>query len=460
MKLAEYPEYTATGEKWFRSIPSHWRTLPLYAVAKTKSVSNCVDRELLSVYLDLGVIRFSDIKEKRTNATSEDLSKYQAVDPGDFVLNNQQAWRGSVGVSKYSGIVSPAYLVLDVRNDLDPSYANFLFRDRRMVSQYLVCSKGVGSIQRNLYWPHLKRVTIVIPPTDEQVHIAKVAKGKTIQINKFIRNKRRLIELLKEQKQNVINQAVTRGLDPKVKFKPSGVEWIGDIPERWDVRRLKYLLREVDERSKTGEEQHLSMSQKHGGLVSSSEIEERRLMSDSYAGGKLCKLGDIVLNRLKAHLGVFSHAPCGGVISPDYSVFRAIADIEPVYYEYLLRSTVIRHELRIHCKGIVEGFWRLYSDDFLSLKVPVPQRDEQLEIVKGIEERFLTIDQTIARTEREIELMREYRTRLISDVVTGQVDVRGIEVPEVAEDELLALDEDTSEADDVIDDEGDMDETD
>lgn len=141
-------------------------------------------------------------------------------------------------------------------------------------------------------------------------------------------------------------------------------------------------------------------------------------------------------------------------------MFRAIADIEPVYYEYLLRSTVIRHELRIHCKGIVEGFWRLYSDDFLSLKVPVPQRDEQLEIVKGIEERFLTIDQTIARTEREIELMREYRTRLISDVVTGQVDVRGIEVPEVAEDELLALDEDTSEADDVIDDEGDMDETD
>jgi type I restriction enzyme S subunit len=229
------------------------------------------------------------------------------------------------------------------------------------------------------------------------------------------------------------------------------VEWIGDIPEYWFCQRLKGLFREIDERSLSGAEQHLSMSQKHGGLVKSSEIEERRLMSESYAGGKLCASDDIILNRLKAHLGVFALAPCDGVISPDYSVFRGLTEIEPLYFEYLLRSTTIRPELRMRCKGIVEGFWRLYSDDFLALKVPVPPIDEQREIIKEISSCSIAIDKATVRAKDEIDLIREYRARLISDVVTGQVDVRHIAIPEIAGEDLTPLDEDDTDAEDLLD---------
>ncbi|MDG0792260.1 hypothetical protein OMP38_16325 [Cohnella ginsengisoli] len=142
-----------------------WKTVPFYGIAKPKQVVNCQDRELLSVYLGKGVVPFSSQTAKRTNVTSTDLSKYQAVDYGDFVLNNQQAWRGSVGVSKHHGIVSPAYIVLALSNDISNDYANYLFQSRSMVDKYVVCSKGVGSIQRNIYWDYLKRVNLFLPPT-------------------------------------------------------------------------------------------------------------------------------------------------------------------------------------------------------------------------------------------------------------------------------------------------------
>ena len=130
-----YPAYKSSGVEWLGDVPEHWETLPLCAIGTPKSITGQQHRELLSVYLGRGVIRFFEAEEKRTNVTSEDLSKYQAVDPGDFVLNNQQAWRGSVGVSNHSGIVSPAYIVLSLNPKLHPDFANLLFQDRVMVTQ-------------------------------------------------------------------------------------------------------------------------------------------------------------------------------------------------------------------------------------------------------------------------------------------------------------------------------------
>lgn len=472
MKLAPYPEYRETGETWFKNVPAHWKTLPLCAVARTKSITNCVDRELLSVYLDLGVIRFSDVKEKRTNATSEDLSKYQAVDPGDFVLNNQQAWRGSVGVSKYSGIVSPAYLVLEVHSELYPDYANVLFRDRKMVNQYLVSSKGVGSIQRNLYWPHLKRATVAIPPVDEQVRIAKVVKSKTAQINKFIRNKRRFIELLKEQKQNVINQAVTRGLDPKVKFKPSGVEWIGDIPEHWDARRLRTLaaVRASGVDKNTNEDEVPVMLcnyvdvYKNDRITAAIDFMKATATPEEIRAFEL-KAGDVIITKDSESwddiaIPTFVPETIPGVVCAYHlALIRPFSgEIEGEFLFRAFSSDPVADQFRIAATGVTR--FGLAQGAIKGAFFPLPPLEEQRAIIAHINEKCAEISLAISRAEREIELMREYRARLISDVVTGQVDVRGIEVPEVAEDELLALEEDTAESDDVIDDEGDMDETD
>src|ERR1043165_6070856 len=194
IEIRKYPSYKDSGAQSMREVPAHWKILPLYSIARPKSIADCIHRELLSVYLEKGVIKFSEVEEKRTNVTSLDLSQYQAVDPGDFVLNNQQAWRGSVGVSPYEGIVSPAYFVLSLSAELNPSFANYLFRDGAMVSQYLICSRGVGTIQRNLYWQELKRVTVCLPPPEEQSAIVKFLDVKTTLIDQAIVIKKNQIE--------------------------------------------------------------------------------------------------------------------------------------------------------------------------------------------------------------------------------------------------------------------------
>ena len=165
--------------------------------------------ELLSVFLHKGVIRFVEENEKRTNVTSTDLSKYQLVEPGDFIMNNQQAWRGSVGVSRYRGIVSPAYFVMRLSDCLKPDFANYLLRSRRVVSIFERCSRGVGTIQRNLIWDMLKVYRIAFPPLPEQEAIVERLDRETGKIDRAIEVKRRQIELLRERRQIVIDEVVT-----------------------------------------------------------------------------------------------------------------------------------------------------------------------------------------------------------------------------------------------------------
>lgn len=213
-----------SGVKWLGDIPQRWYTVPLYAIAQVKSINNCIDLPLMSVYLDAGVVPFVEREEKRTNATSKDLTNYQRVDPGDFVLNNQQAWRGSVGVSFHSGIVSPAYIVLSLDNTLDSHYANYLFRSRCMVDQYLVISRGVGSIQRNLYWSALKCVVVPIPSKKEQMEIVEYLDGLNNKFDDTIKKLTEEVAVLEEYKNKIIADTVTgkidvRGIDiPEYEF--------------------------------------------------------------------------------------------------------------------------------------------------------------------------------------------------------------------------------------------------
>lgn len=213
-----------SGVKWLGDIPQRWYTVPLYAIAQVKSINNCIDLPLMSVYLDAGVVPFVEREEKRTNATSKDLTNYQRVDPGDFVLNNQQAWRGSVGVSFHSGIVSPAYIVLSLNNTLDSHYANYLFRSRCMVDQYLVISRGVGSIQRNLYWSALKHVVVPIPSKKEQMEIVEYLDGLNNKFDATIKKLTEEVAVLEEYKNKIIADTVTgkidvRGIDiPEYEF--------------------------------------------------------------------------------------------------------------------------------------------------------------------------------------------------------------------------------------------------
>ena len=269
-----------------------------------------------------------------------------------------------------------------------------------------------------------------VPPREEQDQIVRYLDWQVSKINRLIAAKRKEIALLHEQHKRRISEAVLHGNDDGCCQKDSGVEWIGMIPEHWSVIRCKYVFTERDERSIAGEEEHLSMSQKYG-LVPDSKLDERRMLSESYVGGKVCYKNDLVLNRLKAHLGVFALSPQKGVISPDYTVLIPNAErILPTYGEAVLKNDLCRRELRIRVRGIIEGFWRLYTDDFNTIVIPLPPLKEQEQIMKhlsALNNKFTALKQ---RLEQEINILHELRTRLISDVVTGQVDVRGIKVPD------------------------------
>jgi len=417
-----YDSYKSTGIEWQRQTPDHWEVKPLLATARVVSEANQPELELLSVYLGQGVIRFSDVDEKRTNATSADLSKYQVVRPGNLVLNNQQAWRGSVGISSHTGIVSPAYIVLDLHNKFDPTFADYYFRTSTTVSHFLVSSKGVGTIQRNLYWPALRRCTVTIPPLIEQCAIAAFLDEKCGKIDDAVRIKEDQIALLRERRQILIQQAVINGLNPAAPLKDSGIDWIGQIPVHWEVKRNKHMFVEVNERSTKGNEQHLSMSQKLG-LVPANLV-EKSLVSESYEGAKLVRSDDLVLNRLKAHLAVFSIAPMEGVVSPDYSVFRPfIEGASTRYYEVLFKTSVYLGEFRLRVRGIVEGFFRLYTDSFMDVPLLIPPHVEQIEIVDHIDRLSANFEDAISIKQEQIAALKEYKASLINAAVTGKIKV-------------------------------------
>ena len=222
--------------------PVDWKVKPFWSITKKKSETNNEGLDLLSVYLNQGVVRFDDVNEKRTNVTSEDTSKYQKVERGNLVLNNQQAWRGSVGVSRFEGIVSPAYIVLELSEELETGYSNYLFRDQYMVDNYAMSSKGVGSIQQNIFFPILRTTPVPIPPFQEQKLISRYLDKKTSQIDSLVEKIQKKIELLKEQRTSLINHYVTKGLDPNVEMKDTGIEWIGEIPKHWEVSKFKYFF--------------------------------------------------------------------------------------------------------------------------------------------------------------------------------------------------------------------------
>lgn len=406
-------------------VKESWPVARLWQVASLRSERNRADLPLLSVFLNRGVIPYGD-GGGQVHKPGLDLSIYQVVRRGDFVLNNQQAWRGSVGVSRHEGIISPAYVVLALRPVLKPRYADYLLQSRDLVAQYVTASKGVGDIQRDIHTPWLKNVLIPVAPSDEQEAIVRFLDYATGRLERAIRAKRKVIALLQEQKQAIIHRAVTRGLDPSVPLKPSGIPGLGDIPLHWHPTRIKYLLRAVDIRSSSGSEPLLSMRRNHG-LVIFADHFTRPPQAGTLVGFKIVRPGQFVVNRMQAGNGVIFASTVHGLVSPDYAVFDPIGGANVEFLGELFRSRTVRARFRAESKGLgtgSSGFMRLYDDRLGAIHVALPPRDEQEAILRGLAEELSSLGTALARIEREIDLLREYRTRITADVVTGILDVR------------------------------------
>ena len=473
MQLIPYPEYKDSGVLWLGKIPAHWpEKRAKYYFKEVDERSQTGGEEMLSVSHITGVTPRS--QKNVTMFKAESNVGQKLCQPGDLVINTMWAWMSALGVSNHAGIVSPAYGVYRPRanQDFDSYYLDHLLRIEGYRSEYICRSTGIRSSRLRLYPDKFLSMRVVCPPLDEQQTIAQFLKAQDRLFRKFIRNKRRLIALLKEQKQNIINQVVTRGLDPNAKFKPSGVEWIGAIPEHWEVRRLKFLATKFG--SGVTPRGGATVYEKHGiPFLRSQNVHFDGLKLEDVAyiskeihaemRGTHVLPRDVLLNITGASIGRTCSVP---EIFGEANVNQHVCIIRPKinkitsgYLSKFLSVPIVQQEILFEQNGASrEG---LTLDAIKSIWIVIPPFTEQQDIIQHLQEKSTEIDQAITRAQREIELMREYRTRLIADVVTGQVDVRGIEVPEVAEESEADAssplhDEDTAEADDLLDADGEV----
>jgi type I restriction enzyme S subunit len=438
MKLAPYPDYKDSGVLWLGKIPAHWDVKPGMAFISQRKEKNVGMKESTVLSLSYGQIVIKPL-EKLHGLVPESFETYQIADPGNIIIrgtdlqNDKTSLR--VGKVRNRGIITSAYLCLQTNEKINPDYAHLLLHGYDLMKIYY----GMGSgLRQNLDFSDFKRLPVLVPSPTEQSKIHKYVESVHAQINKFIRNKRRLIELLKEQKQNVINQAVTRGLDPNVKLKPSGVEWIEDIPEHWDARRLRTLaaVRASGVDKNTNEDEVPVMLCNNVDIYRNEHITPKiDFMKATASKHEIrnfeLKAGDLVITKDSLNpeiIGVPSYVPeaLPGVLCA-YHLYLIRPFASAIESEFLLRafsSSAVSRQFRVATNGVtIVG---LPQGAVKATVIPLPPLEEQRAIIAHINEKCAEISQAISRAEREIELMREYRTRLISDVVTGQVDVRNM----------------------------------
>lgn len=413
--LQPYPAYHESGVPWLGEIPAHWEVQSLGSFLSRTSLKNRPDLPLLSVVREKGVILRSTMAEKENhNFIPDNLSNYRVVKSGNLVINKMKSWQGSLGVSPYDGVVSPAYFVFECRFE-NSAFLHRLLRSKPYVGFFAQASDGVRPDQWDLAIGRMKRIPVLVPTSAEQSAIVRFLDDANHRIDRYIRAKRKLIALLNEQKQAIIHRAVTRGLDPNVRFKPSGIPWIGDVPEHWDVKRLKWVTR-----LQRGYD--LAQDKRIKGkipVVSSGGIIDTHWESRAEGPG-------VVMGRYGSTDAVFW-------IECDFWPHNTALFVTNFYSNYrkwcfYLLRTISKADNS--SKSAVPGVDR---KDLYEIYVPLPPPSEQEVIVQQIEKAIQVYENASARAEREIALIREYRTRLISDVVTGKVDVRAVaqDLPQV-----------------------------
>lgn len=403
-------------------IPDKWQVLQnryLFCNHSVKVGENYNEYQLLS-------LTTSGVKKKDINASGGKVPtsyyNYQTVSNGDmiFCLFDLDCSAVFSGLSSFEGMITSAYDVFKPEEKyVDKHYIEYWFQYVFSYRYYKMYSK---SIRYTITSDMFKAITTPVPPIEEQRRIGEYLDSKCTQIDALISNAQQQIEKLKAYKQSVITETVTKGLDPDVTMKDSGVEWIGEIPEHWDTIRVKQLLRERKERSVNGEEEPLSMSQKLG-LVPTKMLDMIPNMASSFVGAKLAYVDDLVFNKLKAHLGVFSVSKYDGLVSPDYAVYFSTGICDLKYLEYLFKTPQCISEFRKRSTGIAAGLTRLYTDGLFAIECPYPPIEVQKKIANHLDHKCSRIDKLIALKQQKIEKLQQYKKSLIYEYVTGKKEV-------------------------------------
>lgn len=450
MNLEPYSKYKDSGQPFMGQVPAHWNVFRNGRLFSQRTETGFGELPILEVSLRTGV-RVRDMDDPKRKQMMSDREQYKRAVKGDIAYNMMRMWQGAVGIVPVDGLVSPAYVVARPFSGVNSRYYAYLFRTPAYMGAVDTYSRGIVKDRNRLYWQDFKRMPSVVPPVEEQEQIVRFLDGVGSKTQRFILNKRRLIELLGEQKRNIISHAMTRGIDPKAKLQPSGLEWIGDTPKHWRLRRLKYLCRNVNRQTsvKGGDEIYIALEHVQGwtGRLS---LPSEDVSFDSQV--KKFEAGDVLFGKLRPYLAKVTRAQVAGVCVGEFLVLRpSRVELSDEFLEYKLRSRDVIDIINSSTFGakMPRADWTFIGN----LKIAYPPVDEQHQILEYVKEKSAEIDNAITRAEREIELIREYCTRLISDVVTGQVDVRGLNLPEVTDEELRELESASEEGEELVEDE-------
>lgn len=450
--LKPYPAYKDSGVEWLGQVPAHWEVLPGRTVFREINNRGRPDEQMLSVTIARGVLRQADLlaDSPKKDSSNEDKSNYKLVQPDDVVYNKMRAWQGAVGVSAYRGIVSPAYIVQRLRSAENvPLYMHFLLRIPLFASEAERWSYGITSDQWSLRAEEFKCIYFSLPPLPEQTAIVCFLDYADRQIRRVIRDRQRRIKLLEEYKQALIHEAVTGQIDvrtgePYPAYKDSGVEWLGEVPEHWEVRKLKYVVSFTGggTPSKTvavyweGDVPWVSPKDMTRPVLHDTtdhiswDAIEASATSLVPAGTLLIVVRSGILRR-KIPVAI-NAVPMA--LNQD---MKALRPKERLAETTFLLAFIQGCEVKLLTEWTKHGATveSIEYELLANSRIPLPPLPEQTAIVEYLEAQTGEIDAAVKASCREIDLLREYRTRLIADVVTGKVDVREVaaQLPEELE---------------------------
>jgi type I restriction enzyme, S subunit len=430
--LGPYPTYRAAEEPWLGQVPRAWGLERTKILLRERSEKGHPDEPLLAATQTKGVVRKEDY-ENRTVVAIKDLQLLKLVREGDFVIS-LRSFQGGIELARAQGIISPAYTILFPRDARQRRYLAWVFKSQPYVSNLSLYVTGIRQGQ-NVDYERLSRSRLPVPPLDEQGAIVRFLDHPDRRIRRYVAAKRKLIELLNEQKQVIIDRAVTRGIDPGGRLRPSGVEWLGEVPEHWGVLPL-YAASSSIQTGPFGSQLHAS-EYVLGGIpvINPSHLRDGLIHPDARTSvspqraidlaSHQLKFGDVVMAR-RGELGRCAQVTkeqegwlCG---TGSLRVRPRLDAFEPSYLVELLGSSGVRQALIISSVGATMD--NLNASIAGRLRLPVPPLRDQRVIMKRISAVSGAIRSAVGRVESELNLMREYRTRLIADTVTGKIDVR------------------------------------
>jgi len=412
-------EMKNSGAAWIGQIPINWKVDKLKYHLKRDEPRNSNVTEVLSLYREYGVIP-KDSRDDNHNVTSEDTSKYKYVKPGNFVINKMKAWQGSVAVSDYEGIVSPAYFVYKFTSeDFYKRYFHYLLRSCYK-DEFMRLSGGVRVGQWDLPSDALDKVLVLLPPYDEQQSICNILDQFCAEIDTLTADIQSQIDALELYKRSVVTEIVTKGLNPDAQTTDSGVQWIGKMPAHWKTIRGKYILQYLQKPVK--EDDGVITCFRDGEVtLRTNRREDGFTMSDKEIGYQGIDVGDLIVHGMDGFAGSIGISDSRGKASPVLNVLDSKQNKR--YLMYYLRSMAYSDVFLAMATGIRVRSCDLRWNKLAELFYPVPPLDEQEAIVKHIDDTLRKADEIIANKKQHLDTLNEYKKSVIYEYVTGKKEV-------------------------------------